>query len=98
MERAFEEKRPDVDVLMEGHGSIQCVRHVTELEELADVVAVADYALIPMMMYETSIPFLIGPEGQAVMERNQHPMILPPVADGGDAVPAVLQPLIQSIP
>jgi molybdate/tungstate transport system substrate-binding protein len=56
MERAFEEKHPDVDVLMEGHGSIQCVRHVTELEELADVVAVADYALIPMMMYGTSIP------------------------------------------
>jgi molybdate/tungstate transport system substrate-binding protein len=56
LERAFEEAHPDVDVLMEGHGSIQCIRHVTELEELADVVAVADYALIPLLMYETDVP------------------------------------------
>ena len=56
LESAFEEKHPDVDVLMDGHGSIQCVRHVTELEELADIVAVADYALIPMLMYETRDP------------------------------------------
>jgi molybdate/tungstate transport system substrate-binding protein len=32
------------------------VRQVTELGELADVVAVADYALIPMLMYETREP------------------------------------------
>jgi molybdate/tungstate transport system substrate-binding protein len=56
LERAFEEEHPDVDVLMEGHGSIQCIRHVTELEELADIVAVADEALIPLMMYQTHIP------------------------------------------
>ena len=56
LEAAFEAKHPDVDVLMDGHGSIQCVRHVTELDELADVVAVADYALIPMLMYETRDP------------------------------------------
>lgn len=56
LERAFEVQYPDVDVLMEGHGSIQCIRHVTELEELADVVAVADYSLIPLLMYETDIP------------------------------------------
>jgi molybdate/tungstate transport system substrate-binding protein len=45
-----------VDVLIDAHGSIQCVRHVTELDGLADVVAVADYALIPMLMYETEDP------------------------------------------
>jgi molybdate/tungstate transport system substrate-binding protein len=56
LERAFEEQHPDADMLVEGHGSIQCVRHVTELEELADVVAVADYALIPMLMYESTEP------------------------------------------
>ncbi len=56
LEAAFEAKHPDVDVLIDAHGSIQCVRHVTELEELADIVAVADYALLPMLMYETKDP------------------------------------------
>ena len=56
LERAFEEAYPEVDVLMDGHGSIQCIRHVTELGELADVIAVADHALIPLMMYETLDP------------------------------------------
>jgi molybdate/tungstate transport system substrate-binding protein len=56
LEQAFEAQHPNVDVLMEGHGSIQCARHVAELDELADVVAVADYALIPMLMYETHDP------------------------------------------
>ncbi len=56
LEHAFEEQHPNIDVLMEGHGSIQCIRHVTELEELADVVVVADYALIPLMMYEVENP------------------------------------------
>ena len=56
LEQAFETQHPNVDVLVEGHGSIQCVRHVTELDELADVVAVADYALIPMLMYESREP------------------------------------------
>jgi molybdate/tungstate transport system substrate-binding protein len=56
LEQAFEAQHPGVDVLVEGHGSIQCVRHVTELDELADVVAVADYTLIPMLMYESREP------------------------------------------
>ena len=56
LEHAFEEQHPDVDVLMEGHGSIQCIRQVTELERVADVIAVADYSLIPLLMYETSDP------------------------------------------
>jgi molybdate/tungstate transport system substrate-binding protein len=56
LEQAFEEQHPNTDVLVEGHGSIQCVRHVTELGELADVVAVADHALIPMLMYESHDP------------------------------------------
>jgi molybdate/tungstate transport system substrate-binding protein len=56
IEKAFEAKYPDIDVLVEGHGSIQVIRHVTELYEEADVVAVADHSLIPMMMYNVKIP------------------------------------------
>jgi molybdate/tungstate transport system substrate-binding protein len=51
MERAFEAVHPGVDVLLEGHGSIQVVRHVTDLQEEYDVLAVADDSLIPDMMY-----------------------------------------------
>jgi molybdate/tungstate transport system substrate-binding protein len=56
MEKEFEAQHPNVDVLIEGHGSIQVIRHVTELYEEADVLVVADYSLIPMMMYSTKIP------------------------------------------
>jgi len=62
VEDAFEQAHPDVDVLMEGHGSIQVIRHVTELHDLKDVVVTADHALIPAMMYtatdaETGQPY-----------------------------------------
>lgn len=56
LEAAYEAAHPDVDVLMEGHGSIQCIRHVTELDDPADVVAVADHGLIPLLMYDTLEP------------------------------------------
>jgi len=56
VEQAFEASHPGVDVQLEGHGSIQVVRHVTELGDEADVVLVADYSLIPLMMYDTSMP------------------------------------------
>jgi molybdate/tungstate transport system substrate-binding protein len=56
LERAFEEKYPDIDVQMEFHGSIQVMRHVTDLHEEIDVVATADQALIPMLMYEVNRP------------------------------------------
>ena len=55
IEIAFEGKYPDVDVLIEGHGSIQVIRHVTELYEESDVVVVADHDLIPLLMYTTKI-------------------------------------------
>ena len=45
-----------MDVLNECHGSIQVIRHVTELHEQIDVVATADYALIPMLMYAVDDP------------------------------------------
>ena len=56
VEAAFEEAHPDVDVLLEGHGSIQVVRHVAELHDLVDVALTADHALIPMLMYDSSVP------------------------------------------
>lgn len=52
--RAFEKTRPDVNVEVEGHGSIQVIRQVTELGEKADLLMVADYSLIPLMMYNSS--------------------------------------------
>ena len=44
---------PNVDVEMEGHGSIQVIRQVTELNQKVDLLLVADYSLIPAMMYPT---------------------------------------------
>jgi len=55
LETKFEELHPDIDVQVEGHGSIQVIRQVTELDKEADVLIVADYSLIPMMMYNTTI-------------------------------------------
>lgn len=56
LEKAFEVKYPDIDVLPEYHGSIQVIRHATELHEPIDVVATADAALIPMLMYAVNDP------------------------------------------
>ena len=39
---AFEEQNPGVDVVTESHGSIQVLRHVTELNDRVDVVVSAD--------------------------------------------------------
>lgn len=51
LEAEFEALHPDIDVMLEGHGSIQAVRQVTDLHREVDVVAVADESLIPDMMY-----------------------------------------------
>jgi molybdate/tungstate transport system substrate-binding protein len=56
LEKAFEAKYPNIDVLPEYHGSIQVIRHATELHEPIDVVATADASLIPMLMYEVNDP------------------------------------------
>ncbi len=56
IEKAFEADHPNVDVQIEGHGSIQVIRHVTELHAAVDVMAVADYSLLRMMMYDTPMP------------------------------------------
>jgi molybdate/tungstate transport system substrate-binding protein len=56
IEKAFEAKYPNIDVRAEYHGSIQVMRHATELHEPIDVVATADASLIPMLMYATNMP------------------------------------------
>jgi len=56
IERAFEAKYPNIDVQAEYHGSIQVMRHLTELHEPIDVVVTADAALIPMLMYASQVP------------------------------------------
>jgi len=53
VEKAFEAEHPDVDVQVEGHGSIQVIRQVTDLHRPIDVVAVADASLIPDLMFRT---------------------------------------------
>lgn len=85
LERAFEEEHPNVDVLMEGHGSIQCIRHVTELEELADVVAVADYALIPLLMYDADVPETGKPYADWTMQFATNKLGLAYTADSAHA-------------
>jgi molybdate/tungstate transport system substrate-binding protein len=56
LEKVYEEAHPNVDVQVEAHGSIQVIRHVTEIHDLVDVVVPADYALIPMLMYPNTVP------------------------------------------
>ncbi|MGC9444746.1 MAG: tungstate ABC transporter substrate-binding protein WtpA, partial [Candidatus Methanospirareceae archaeon] len=51
LEQAFESTYPGIDAELEGHGSIQSIRHITEIHEEFDVIAVADDSLIPAMMY-----------------------------------------------
>jgi len=53
IEHQFESRHLDVDVRIEGHGSIQAIRHITDIHEEYDVLAVADENLIPDMMYAT---------------------------------------------
>lgn len=52
----FEAAHPEFDVVVEGHGSIQVIREVTELHQEADVMVVADQSLLPMLMYGNKMP------------------------------------------
>ncbi|RLI28155.1 tungstate ABC transporter substrate-binding protein WtpA [Candidatus Bathyarchaeota archaeon] len=51
IERLFEKQRPYVDVQRESMGSVKAVRQITDIGKKVDVLAVADYTLIPDMMY-----------------------------------------------
>ncbi len=56
LEDGFEAANPDIDMQMEAHGSIQVMRTVTDVHKRIDVVASADHALLPMLMYATNDP------------------------------------------
>ena len=51
VEAQFEALHPNVDVQRESHGSVAAIRQVTDVGKEGDVVASADYSLIPSMMY-----------------------------------------------
>jgi molybdate/tungstate transport system substrate-binding protein len=56
LEQAFEQAHPEIDVQAQYHGSIQVIRHATELHEPIDVVATADASLLPLLMYSAAQP------------------------------------------
>jgi molybdate/tungstate transport system substrate-binding protein len=51
MEAAFEKKYPYIDVRRQPSGSVKAIRKVTDLHKKCDVIAVADYSLIPKMLF-----------------------------------------------
>jgi molybdate/tungstate transport system substrate-binding protein len=61
MEKEFESRNPNIDVMLEGHGSIQVIRSVTELGQDMDLAAVADFQLVPLLMYPAQMPDNRGP-------------------------------------
>lgn len=49
-EKMYEKEHPNVDVQREVAGSVACIRKIMDLNKKADVLASADYSLIPSMM------------------------------------------------
>lgn len=45
------ERSHDADVQLEPHGSVEAISQITELHKAADILASADYSLIPKMMF-----------------------------------------------
>ena len=76
LERVYEEENPGVDVQVEAHGSIQVIRHVTEIHDLIDLVIPADYRLIPMMMYPNLVPDSGEPYAEYTMEIARNRLVL----------------------
>lgn len=54
METIFEAAHPNVDVQITSGGSADMIRRITDLNQSCDVLAVADYSLIPSMMINTT--------------------------------------------
>ncbi len=76
LEQAYEQLYPEVDVRVEAHGSIQVIRHVTEIHELIDVVVTADAALIPILMYASNVPETGQPYADWYIEFASNRMVL----------------------
>jgi molybdate/tungstate transport system substrate-binding protein len=56
IEKEYERLNPDIDLRFEGHGSIQVIRHTTEIGDPADLAIVADHSLLPILMYPAPLP------------------------------------------
>jgi molybdate/tungstate transport system substrate-binding protein len=52
----FEKENPNVEVQVTSGGSADMIRRVTDLNQTCDVLAVADYGLIPQMMINVTNP------------------------------------------
>ena len=53
IKKAFEKKYPYIDIRQEPSGSVKAARKITEIHKPCDVIAVADYTLIPKMLFPT---------------------------------------------
>ena len=62
-----------MDVLTEAHGSIQVLRHVTELGDRMDFVATADEQLIPPLLYDRDDPATGRPWAELVLHLRHQP-------------------------
>ncbi len=51
LEEEFEKEHPNIDVRRESSGSLKAIRKVVDLHKPCDVVASADYSLIPKFMF-----------------------------------------------
>lgn len=49
--QAFMAENPGVKILTEAAGSVQCIRKITDLGQVCDVLAVADYSLIDELLF-----------------------------------------------
>ena len=56
IEKQFEALHPEIDINGEAHGSIQVLRHVSDIHEMADVLISADSQLIPLLLYSSTDP------------------------------------------
>jgi molybdate/tungstate transport system substrate-binding protein len=63
IERQFEALHPEIDINGEAHGSIQVLRHVSDVHESADVLISADSQLIPLLLYSSDDPDTGRPYG-----------------------------------
>jgi len=76
LEKYYEAEHPEVDLQVEAHGSIQVIRHVTEIHELSDIVISADYRLIPMMMYANLNPETGDPYAEYTLQIARNRLVL----------------------
>jgi len=100
VEEAFEAANPDIDVELEAHGSIQVIRHVTDLHRPIDVVASADHALLSQLMYQSVNPDTGQPYASWNIRfaGNRVALAFSPTAPGADGLDANNWPEIVSQP